>query len=161
MQSLPIYILLLAAANNAFADSCWSSASKRYGIHETILRAIALTESAMDSTAINQNTNESVDVGLMQINSRWFPQLAEMGVQPGDLWNPCTNIHVGAWVLAGEIRRFGYTWQAVGAYHAGPALTVAHEQRRRNYAQRVYHTSLAIDRYYDDRLRLKTAVGHR
>ena len=115
----------------------------------------------MVSTAINHNTNGSVDVGLMQINSRWFPQLAVMGVQPGDLWNPYINIYVGAWVLAGEIRRFGYTWQAVGAYHAGPALTVAREQRRRNYAQRVYHTSLAIDRSYGDRLRLKTAVGHR
>jgi len=154
MQSLPICFLLLAAANSAFADSCWSSASERYGIHETILRAIALTESAMNSTAINRNTNGSVDVGLMQINSRWFPQLAEMGVQLGDLWNPCTNIHVGAWILAGEIRRFGYTWQAVGAYHAGPALTVAREQRRRKYAQRVYHNLAAIHRAGDDRLRL-------
>ena len=82
----------------------------------------------MDSTAINYNTNGLVDVGLMQINSRWFPHLAEMGFQPGDLWNPCTNIHVRAWILAGEIRRFGYTRQTVGAYHAGPALAVASEQ---------------------------------
>ena len=154
MQSLPIFLLLLAAANSAFAGSCWSSASERYGIHDTLLRAIALTESAMDSTAINHNTNGSVDVGLMQINSRWFPQLAEMGLQPGDLWNPCTNIHVGAWILAGEIRRFGYTWQAVGAYHAGPALTVAREQRRRKYAQRVYQNLAAIHRTGGDRLRL-------
>lgn len=154
MQSLPIYLLLLAAANSAFAESCWSSASERYGIHDTLLRAIALTESAMDSTAINHNTNGSVDVGLMQINSRWFPQLAEMGLQPGDLWNPCTNIHVGAWILAGEIRRFGYTWQAVGAYNAGPALTVAREQRRRKYAQRVYHNLAAINRAGGDGLRL-------
>ena len=154
MQSLPICFLLLAAANSAFADSCWSSASERYGIHDTVLRAIALTESALDSTAINRNTNGSVDVGLMQINSRWFPQLAEMGVQPGDLWNPCTNIHVGAWILAGEIRRFGYTWQAIGAYHAGPALTVAREQRRRMYAQRVYHNLATIDRSSGDGLRL-------
>jgi len=77
--------------------------------------------------------------------TRWFPQLAEMGLQPGDLWNPCTNIHVGAWILAGEICRFGYTWQAIGAYHAGPALTVAREQRRRKYAQRVYHNLAVID----------------
>ena len=154
MQSLPICFLLFAAANSAFADSCWSSASERYGIHDTLLRAIALTESAMDSTAINRNTNGSVDVGLMQINSRWFPQLAEMGVQPGDLWNPCTNIHVGAGILAGEIRRFGYTWQAVGAYHAGPALTVAREQRRRMYAQRVYQNLAAIYRVGGDGLRL-------
>ncbi len=90
------HFLFYAAINNVFAESCWQSAAQRYGIHKTILRAIALTESVMDSQAINRNPNGSVDVGLMQINSRWFPRLAEIGIQPGDLWNPCTNIHVGA-----------------------------------------------------------------
>jgi len=154
MQSIPIYIFLLTAATSAFANSCWSSASERYGIHETILRAIALTESAMDSTAINHNTNGSVDIGLMQINSRWFPSLAEIGIQPGDLWNPCTNIQVGAWILAGEVRRFGYTWQAIGAYHAGPAQSVVREQRRMRYAQRVYHNLLNDKHHSDDGLRV-------
>ena len=148
MRSTLFFIFLFyAAINNAFAESCWQSAANRYGIHETILRAIAVTESAMDSQAINRNTNGSVDIGLMQINSRWFPSLAEIGIQPGDLWNPCTNIHVGAWILAGEIRRFGYTWQAVGAYHAGPAQSVVREQRRMRYAQRVYH-NLANDKHH-------------
>ena len=146
-NTLFFIFLFYAAINNAFAESCWQSAAERYGIHETILRAIALTESAMDSQAINRNTNGSVDIGLMQINSRWFPHLAEIGIQRGDLWNPCTNIHVGAWVLAGEVRRFGYTWQAIGAYNAGPAQSVAREQRRIRYAQRVYH-NLASDNYH-------------
>ncbi len=96
MRSTTFLFLFYAAINNAFAESCWQSAANRYGIHETILRAIALTESAMDSQAINRNTNGSVDISLMQINSWWFPSLAEIGIQSGDLWNPCTNIHVGA-----------------------------------------------------------------
>lgn len=146
-----IILMLYAVLNSTSAYSCWQSAAERYGIHETILRAIAITESAMDESAINRNTNGSVDIGLMQINSRWFPQLAKMDIQPGDLWNPCTSIHVGAWVLAGEIRRFGYTWQAIGAYNAGPALTVAREQRRRRYAQRVYHNLLSFG-HFDDGL---------
>ena len=108
----------------------------------------------MDPHAVNRNTNGSVDVGLMQINSRWFPQLAEMGIQPGDLWVPCINIHVGAWVLAGEVRRFGYNWQAIGAYNAGPAMTVARKQRRMRYAQRVYHNLLSLNHRTDDGLRL-------
>ena len=147
--------MLYAAVNNAFAESCWQSAAKRYGIHDSILRAIALTESAMDPHAVNRNTNGSVDVGLMQINSRWFPQLAKAGIQPGDLWVPCINIHVGAWVLAGEVRRFGYNWQAIGAYNAGPAMTVAREQRRMRYAQRVYHNLLSLNHHADDGLRLR------
>jgi len=159
MRSLICFIFsFYAVANNAFASSCWNSAAERYGIHETILRAIAVTESAMDPRAINRNTNDSVDVGLMQINSRWFPRLAEMGIQPGDLWDPCTNIYVGAWVLAGEVRHFGYTWRAIGAYNAGPGRSVgrsvAHEQRRRAYAQRVFHNLADDRRHFGDGVRI-------
>lgn len=161
MRSALVFIFLFCAAvNNVFADSCWHSAAERYGIHETILRAIALTESAMEPQAMNRNADGSVDVGLMQINSRWFPSLAEMGIQPGDLWQPCTNIHVGAWILAGEVRRFGYTWQAIGAYHAGPALTVAREQRRIDYAQRVYHNLANLYHHDGDGLRVNVS-NHR
>lgn len=137
----PIFIasLIFAVSGSAFAQSCWKSASERYAIHVSILHAIARTESAMKPEAINRNINGSVDVGLMQINSRWFPQLAEMGIQPGDLWNSCTNIHVGAWVLAGYIRQFGYGWRAIGAYNAGPSSKASSEEKRRIYAQRVYH----------------------
>jgi soluble lytic murein transglycosylase-like protein len=154
MRSIILFFLLYVTVNNTFAESCWQSAENRYGIHETILHAISLTESAMDSQAINHNINGSVDIGLMQINSRWFPYLAEIRIQPGDLWNPCTNINVGAWVLAGEVRRFGYTWQAVGAYHAGPAKSVVREQRRMRYAQRVYHNLLNDNPHFSNGVRI-------
>ncbi len=152
MRCTTVVILMYAATyNNVFAyHSCFQSAGERYGVHEHVLKAIALTESAMDVNATNRNANGSLDVGLMQINSQWFPQLAEMGIQPGDLWNPCTSIHVGAWILAGEIRRFGYNWRAIGAYNAGPANTVARERRREKYAVRVYQNLLRIYRRPDD-----------
>ena len=145
-----IYFIFLffAVLNNSFAASCWQSAAERYGIHETILRAIAVTESAMNPQTINRNTNGSVDVGLMQINSQWFSRLAEKGVQSNDLWNPCTNIHVGAWILAKEISRFGYGWRAVGAYNIGPKKSVVHELRRKRYAQKVYHNLVTLNPLY-------------
>ena len=97
----------------------------------------------MNPVAINRNANGSVDVGLMQINSRWFPHLAAMGIRPGELWDSCTNIHVGAWVLAGYIHQFGYNWKAIGAYNAGPSSRPRSEEKRRVYAQRVYHNWVA------------------
>lgn len=133
------FILLVAVVNSAFAESCWQSTAERYGIHTTILRAIAMTESAMNARAVNRNTNGSVDVGLMQINSRWFPRLAEMGIKPEDLWDGCTNVHVGAWILAGYIRRFGYNWRAIGAYNAGPSSSPDSERKRTKYAKRVFN----------------------
>lgn len=157
-SSIFIISLFFAVYETAFAQSCWKSASERYAIHETILHAIARTESAMNPKAINRNTNGSVDVGLMQINSRWFPDLAEMGIQPGDLWDSCTNIHVGAWVLAGYIRKFGYNWRAIGAYNAGPSLKPHSEEKRRIYAERVYQ-NLGSGVAPDDRLYVRHQDG--
>ena len=149
MQSTICFIFLsFAVVTQLFAESCWQSAAERYGIHETILRAIAVTESSMNPQAINHNTNGSVDVGLMQINSQWFSRLSEKGVQSNDLWNPCTNIHVGAWILAKEIRRFGYGWRAVGAYNVGPKKSVVHKLRRKRYAQKVYHNLVTLNPLY-------------
>ncbi len=74
----------------------------------------------------------------MQINTFWLAPLARHGIGERDLFEPCVSIHVGAWILAHEIRRFGYTWEAVGAYNAGPRSTPERQERRRRYAHRVY-----------------------
>lgn len=148
-----LFILFIAVVDSAFAESCWQSAAERYGIHPAILRAIAMTESAMNVLAVNRNSNGSVDVGLMQINSRWFPRLAEMGIESEDLWDGCTNIHVGAWVLAGYIRRFGYNWRAIGAYNAGPSSSPDSERKRINYAKRVFNNLSISDSFGGLRLR--------
>ena len=114
------------------AHACWEQAAERYGVNAELLYAIARTESGLDPQAIGHNRNGSRDIGLMQINSAWLPRLSKHGIAERDLLNPCTSIHVGAWILAGNVQRLGYTWEAVGAYNAAsPAL-------RRAYAERVY-----------------------
>lgn len=91
-------MLFFAVVNSAFAETCWQTAAERYGVHTNIPHSIARTESAMDAQAVNRNINGTVNVGLVQINSRWFPKLAEMGIQPEDLWDGCTNMWVpGFW----------------------------------------------------------------
>ena len=101
-------------------EDCWTQAARRHGVNPHLLVAIAEVESGLRADAVGRNRDGSVDLGLMQINSRWLPELRRHGLSAADLMHPCVSVHVGAWVLAQAMRRHGNTWTAVGAYHAGP-----------------------------------------
>lgn len=98
--------------------SCWTAAAAAHNVDPLILYSIGYVESRHRSNAINMNKNGSYDLGLMQINSIWHKKLAKFGVKPEHLLDPCVSIHIGAWVLAQNIRRHGRTWMAVGAYNS-------------------------------------------
>jgi len=115
---------------------CIFNAANHYQINPDLIIAIIKTESNHDPKAIHINTSGSEDIGLMQINSAWLPEIIKMGYERKSLFDACTNIIVGTWILAQEIQRFGYTWNAVGAYNAGPSQKK--ELRRARYAQRVF-----------------------
>jgi soluble lytic murein transglycosylase-like protein len=123
---------LLVFAVTLPAMACWNEAAQRYGVNPQLLYAIAKTESGLNPHALNHNPDGSYDIGLMQINSRWLPTLRKYGIGEARLFEPCTNIHVGAWILAQNIRRLGNTWNAVGAYNAKTPA------QRLQYAIKVY-----------------------
>lgn len=110
-----LLLLFLVGKADAF---CFSEASSRLDVDERLLRAIATVESSMNPAAVHRNPDGSYDIGIMQINSGWLPTLRRFGITEADLYNACTNIHVGAWVLSGNIARHGKIWKAVGAYNA-------------------------------------------
>jgi len=117
--------------------ACWDEAAVRYGVDSRLLYAIARVESNLDPSAVGRNRDGSRDIGLMQINSSWLPKLAGHGISEQRLFDACTSIEVGAWILAGNFRRMGYTWEAVGAYNARNPL------QRQAYARRVHRELLA------------------
>lgn len=105
----------------AFAQeaNCWIAAGERYGVSPELLYTIARVESGLNPKAIGPlNSNGTRDYGIMQINEMHLPELAKHGIRKEDLLDPCTNINVGAWVLAGMVKRYGQTWESVGAYNA-------------------------------------------
>ncbi|VVD93504.1 invasion protein IagB [Pandoraea capi] len=128
---------MLAAlfAPSAHAD-CWDVAAERYQLDPLLLYAIAQVESNLDMKARNVNRDGTYDIGLMQINSRHLPSLSQYGVSERRLReDACTSIITGAWILAGFVRRYGYGWEAVGAYNAGGGQTRA--PLRKTYAEKV------------------------
>lgn len=69
----------------------------------------------------------SVSIGLMQINTQ---HAADLGLTPDQLFNPCTNIRAGAWLLATEYQRAAAAHgegqealrQALSIYNSGSSL---------------------------------------
>lgn len=157
MLTLRCYIILFIAmpffcnanpkpTTNNFSQ-CFQEASERFQIDHRLLIAIADVESSMVPGAIGYNKRGgkviSEDVGLMQINSSWFPTLASMGITRDDLINnPCQNIYVGAWILAKNIASNGVNWESVGAYNAG--FKNANAPFRLKYAKKVYAKYLSL-----------------
>jgi soluble lytic murein transglycosylase-like protein len=122
---------LSMAAGAHPTTECIKQAGARYQIDPLLIWSIAKTESGFKADAIGRNKNKSYDIGMMQINSGWLPTLARHGITERHLYDPCTNIQVGTWILAQNVQKFGYNWKAVGAYNA------VSENKRIAYARKV------------------------
>ena len=116
--SIGLAVATLTWPARADMEACVKQAARRYQVDEHLIRAIIQVESSGNPSALNRNADGTEDIGPMQINSSWLPVLGRYGIQRRHLDDPCTNVHVGAWVLAGNIAHYGYTWRAVGAYNA-------------------------------------------
>lgn len=135
-------------------NNCWVAAGVRYNIDPWLLYAISDIESGQVPHAVNVNKDNSRDIGLMQINSFWLPHLAKFGITEKSLFDPCTNIHVGAWILAQNIGQFGRSWTAVGAYNAGTGKSLNRAELRASYAYKIYRRYLQLA----DRQRLQKSA---
>ena len=118
MPTLAAALALSCALPTLARADCLDDAATFQKVSVSLLRGIAQVESGMNPNAVNTNTNGTVDIGLMQINSSWLPKLAHYGIRREHLFNACVSAYVGAWILATNIKQFGPNWKAVGAYNA-------------------------------------------
>ncbi|MCG7358517.1 lytic transglycosylase domain-containing protein [Roseomonas mucosa] len=74
---------------------------------------------------VSQNTNDTVDIGPMQVNQIWIPAIArhwrasQAATRDALLNNFCANVEAGAWILrTGIDEARGDFWEGVGYYHS-------------------------------------------
>lgn len=104
--------------------ACIIAASNMYSVPEEVIIGILRTEGGRVGQAV-QNTNNTYDLGLMQINTIWIPELAtNWQMSETDTANlvkdePCVNIQVGAWILKQKINQTGSLEKGIAFYHSG------------------------------------------
>lgn len=103
--------------------ACLLTAANLYQLDYPLLHAIYAVEGGVDG-AVSRNTNGTVDIGRMQINSLWLGVIAEQaGVSQATAYqklkhDACYNARFAAWILKTEQVRTGDYWQGVGHYHS-------------------------------------------
>jgi len=99
-------------------ERCILPAAQHHVVNPLVLRAILNVESSLQATAIHRNSNGTVDVGMGQINSIHFQELAKWGITPQKLMDACVSTYVAAWHLKKGIVKYGNTWFGIAAYHS-------------------------------------------
>jgi soluble lytic murein transglycosylase-like protein len=107
--------------------ACLMLASQTYGVPPAVLVGIYKAEGGKVGQEV-RNENGTYDLGPMQINTVWLPELASRwGVKPSTArkWirdDACTNVGVSAWILRNHMQETGNISQAIAHYHSRTPL---------------------------------------
>lgn len=100
------------------AERCILPAAQYHGVNHDILRAILRVESGLKPNTVARNDNGSIDVGIGQINSIHFKDLATYGISPSHLLDACVGTYVAAWNIKKHIDANGNSMQAIARYNS-------------------------------------------
>ena len=116
--------------------ACLLLAAETYGVPPAVLVGIYEVEGGRVGQEVGPNRNGSYDLGPMQINTIWLPDLARRwGVSESTArrWvrdDACTNVGVAAWILRNHIAETGSLSRAIAHYHSRtPEYGNAYRQR--------------------------------
>lgn len=107
---------------------CIFTAAQTYSVPPTVILAVLHVEGGRVGMA-SPNTNGTFDLGPMQINTIWVPELSRhwrVSEKSAMRWvrdDACMNIGVGAWILRRKIDEAGSLAGGIARYHSGtPSL---------------------------------------
>jgi hypothetical protein len=119
-----------AEAQIAFSDNarligrCINAAADAYQVPPAVL-VVLLNVEGGSLGQVSPNTNATVDIGPMQVNQIWIPQVAAHWHATSSRTfvalrdNFCANVEAGTWILRQALdEAHGDFWQGVGYYHS-------------------------------------------
>jgi soluble lytic murein transglycosylase-like protein len=116
--------------------ACIVLAAETYSVPSAVLLGIYHAEGGKIGEAVGPNNNGTFDLGPMQINTLWLPELAKIwGVSEDTAlkWvrdDPCTNAGVAAWILESHLDETGSLSKAIAHYHSRtPHIGSAYKKR--------------------------------
>jgi hypothetical protein len=121
---------------------CIESAASVYHLPPAVV-VILLSVEGGSLGHVSQNTNGTLDIGPMQVNTIWVPVVARhWGATPAETYaalrdNFCANVEAGSWILRQSMDQTGGDfWEGVGFYHShDPAY-------KADYLRKVLHQAL-------------------
>lgn len=111
--------------------------------------ALAHTESNYRVTAVNRNTNESIDRGLFQLNSNSFPDLSE-----ADFFDPYTSAKYGMSHLRFCLNTAGNEVAGLAMYNAGTGKVRSNRtpQTTLNYVGKILSYRDMLDELFEEQV---------
>ncbi len=104
--------------------ACLLLAAQTYEVPPAVLLGIYQVEGGQVGQEVGPNDNGSYDLGPMQINTLWMPELAVnwgVSVSKARQWvreDPCTNVGVAAWILRRHLNETKDLSYAIAHYHS-------------------------------------------
>ncbi len=103
--------------------TCIFLAAENYSVPPAVLMGIMKVEGGKIGQQV-KNTNGSYDLGPMQINTIWLPELAKhwkVSKSTAKKWvkdDGCTNVGVAAWILRKKASDAGSIYTGIAHYHS-------------------------------------------
>lgn len=103
--------------------ACLMLAAQTYEVPPAVMLGILQVEGGRVGQEV-RNKNGTSDLGPMQINTLWMPELAQkwgVSEDTAQRWvrdDPCTNMGVSAWILRNHMNETGSLSKAISYYHS-------------------------------------------
>lgn len=140
----PVHAFAVSIPKGMELPACAEYVADHYAVPLNIVHAVRIAEGGKVGQAVCNNKNPragACDLGPMQINEGWLDGRwgisleRDFGITRETLLHDeCTNIAIGAWVLAREYNRYGDWFKAITAYNAG----TPNSTQGKTYAERVF-----------------------